>query len=44
MVSVLAFDLIEVFNSRGIKLLKKIRIEIAFMTFREQIKNITGEQ
>jgi hypothetical protein len=42
MISVLAFKLIAAFNGRGVKLLKKICIEIAFVIFREQIKNITG--
>ena len=34
MISILAFKLIAAFNYRGIKLLKKIRIEIAFVIFR----------
>jgi hypothetical protein len=43
-ISVLAFNLIAVFNGRGVKLLKKLCIEIAFMIFRKQIENITGKQ
>jgi len=43
-VGILAFKLIGAFNNRGVKLLKKIRKEIAFVIFREQIENITGKQ
>jgi hypothetical protein len=43
-ISVLAFNLIAAFNGRGVKLLKKLGIEIAFMIFRKQIENMTGKQ
>jgi hypothetical protein len=43
-ISVLALNLIAVFNGRGVKLLKKLCIEIAFSFFRKQIENITGKR
>jgi hypothetical protein len=43
-ISVLAFNLIAVFNGRGVKLLKKLHLDIAFFIFNKQIEIITWKQ
>jgi len=43
-IGVLAFNLILAFNDSGIKLVKQLRIKVAFMVLRQQIKNVAGKQ
>jgi len=44
MIGVLTFSAIKAFKTTRVNLLKQVGIEKAFMTFWEEIKNISGKQ